>query len=143
MGIIFSRQNLYFQTKPLLLFDKNSGQIPAKSVHRNRNRNQMVLPVPEPKPEPEFRSITKHEYTIRNVEGYNKLLHEVCSYTSTYLLDIFSKFLCLNLQSRNYYRRESYFIDYRNIHPNKLGLGVLARSYIKLIHSSRFNPLGY
>ena len=93
---------------------------------------QCIMPLP-----------LQHEYTIRNVEGYNKLLYEVCSYTSTYLLDIFSKFLCLNLQSGNYYRRESYFIDSRNIHPNKLGLGVLARSYIKLIHSSRFNPLGY
>ena len=86
----------------------------------------------------------QHGYSIRNVEGYNNLLYEVCAYIGTYIIsDIFDKFLCLNLHSGNFYRRESYFRDSKNIHPNKLGLGVLARKYISLIHSSRFNPLGY
>ena len=30
-----------------------------------------------------------------------------------------------------------------DIHPNKKGMGVLARFYIHTIHSKWFNPLGY
>ena len=30
-----------------------------------------------------------------------------------------------------------------DIHPNKKGMGILARFYIFLIHSKWFNPLGY
>ena len=85
----------------------------------------------------------QHAYSIPNVEGYNKLLYEVCSYTSSYLLDIFDDFLCLNLHTGNYFRRESLFVNASNIHPNKRGLGVLAKSYLRVIHSNRFNPFGY
>ena len=93
---------------------------------------QCIIPLP-----------LQHDYSVRNVEGYNRLLYEVCSYTGAYLLDVFDKFLCLNLASGNYYRRESYFIDSKNIHPNKVGLSVLAKGYIKVIHSNRHNPFGY
>jgi hypothetical protein len=30
-----------------------------------------------------------------------------------------------------------------NIHPNKRGMGVLAKVYIYFIHSRWFNPMGY
>ena len=86
----------------------------------------------------------QHKYSIRNVEGYNRLLFHACAYTGTYILsDIFDKFLYLNYASGNLYRRESYFKSPSNIHPNKVGLSVLAKSYIRIIHSNRHNPLGY
>ena len=30
-----------------------------------------------------------------------------------------------------------------DIHPNRRGMGVLARAYIYFIHSRWFNPMGY
>ena len=85
----------------------------------------------------------QHEYSVRNVEEYNKLLYEVCSFTKAYFLDIFNNFLSFDYRSGDYYRCESLFVNTSNIHPNKRGLGVLAKSYIRLIHSKWFNPLGY
>ena len=85
----------------------------------------------------------QHEFSIRNVQEYNKLVYEVCSFTKSYFLDIFEKFLSLDYRTGNYYRCESLFVNTSNVHPNKRGLGVLAKSYLRLIHSNRFNPLGY
>ena len=85
----------------------------------------------------------QHQYTVRNVEQFNKLLFEVCTYTRIYFLNVFSKFLVFDHSRCCYFRNDLYFVDNRNIHLNKLGLSVLARSYIQLIHSNKFNPLGY
>ena len=48
---------------------------------------------------------------------------------------------------QNGYRNQKLFIkldlNKPDIHPNKYGLGVLARCYIFVIRNNRFNPLGY
>ena len=97
---------------------------------------QCLLPLP-----------LQHQYSVKNVEQYNKLLLEVCSYKKVYFLgDLFRKFLVFNLMRGCYLRRESLFMhNYKdNIHPNKLGLSILASYYIRIIHSGpRFNPTGY
>ena len=85
----------------------------------------------------------QHQYSVRNVEQYNKLLFEVCSYMKIYYLDVFKKFLVFNLMRGCYLRRESLFVNKYNVHLNKLGLCILASNYIRLIHSTSFNPLGY
>ena len=97
---------------------------------------QCLLPLP-----------MQHQYSVRNVEQFNKLLLEVCTYKEVYFLGhVFKKFLVFNLMSNCYLRRESLFPNRVNIHPNKLGLSIIASHYIRLIHSNskaRFNPLGY
>ena len=85
----------------------------------------------------------QNEFTVRNVEQYNDLLFEICSFTKTFYFDIFSKFLIYDYSSGYSFRDELLFINSNNIHFNKRGLGILARCYLHLIHSNHFNPLGY
>ena len=85
----------------------------------------------------------QHQYSVRNVEQFNKMLFEVCSFMKVYYLDIFKQFLVYNPHRRCSYRNEYLFFDRRNIHFNRVGLSLLARAYIRCIHSDSFNPLGF
>ena len=85
----------------------------------------------------------QHQYSVRNVEQFNGLLYEVCKFTKNFFLDVFQRFLEYDYFSESFYRDESLFLNNPNIHLNKRGLGILAKSYLKLIHSNQFNPLGY
>ena len=80
----------------------------------------------------------QHNFTEVNVMQYNQLLYEICLLNRIYYLDCFSSFL-----THDGFRSEHLFHNRLNIHPNNRGLSVLARIYLKLIHSRRFNPLGY
>ena len=84
----------------------------------------------------------QNKYTYSNVEEFNKIIMEVCRHAQTFYLDIFNEFLVYNPYYGFSYRHEDLFIHSKNIHLNRLGLSILARRYINLIHSS-FNPLGY
>ena len=84
----------------------------------------------------------QHKFTFRNVQEFNKIIYEVCKHTQMYFLDIFNDFLVFNPRYNSLRRRESLFVDSKNIHLNKFGLSRLARRYINLIHNS-FNPLGF
>ena len=84
----------------------------------------------------------QHNYTFRNVQEFNSVIYEVCKHAQLYFLDIFSEFLVFNPMYNVLRRRESLFVDNKNIHLNKYGLSRLARRYINLIHNS-FNPLGF
>ena len=88
---------------------------------------QCIIPLP-----------VQHIYSIKNVIMFNSLLWEVCSNKKVYIMDCFDMFL-----GRNGYRLEVLFKGRDDVHPNNVGLGLLARCYIKLIHSRNFNPLGY
>ena len=55
---------------------------------------------------------------------------------------MFGEFLYYNNQIGFFRRSEPLFKDVRNIHLNRVGNGMLARSYLKVIHNS-FNPMGY
>ena len=85
----------------------------------------------------------QHQYSVRNVEEFNKVLYEVCSYTETFYLDVFKEFLGFNPHRGCFLRRESLFVNKHNIHFNKFGLSLLARSYLSIIHATAFNPLSY
>ena len=93
---------------------------------------QCLLPLP-----------LQHEFSVQNVEQYNGLLYEVCSYTNCYFHDIFEGFLEYNYYEDCFYRNEYLFVSGKNIHLNKIGLGKLASRYLRLIYSNKFNPLGY
>ena len=83
-------------------------------------------------------------HTTSNVLDMNKLIYDLCSRFHLYYLDVFYSFL--NVWG---YRNDMLFPEYDDkkqcfdIHPNRRGMGVLARRYIYIIHSRWFNPLGY
>jgi alkylated DNA repair dioxygenase AlkB len=83
-------------------------------------------------------------HTVKNVIFMNKLIFDLCSRFKLFYLDILVQFL-----NKYGYRNDSLFPKYDafrksfDIHPNAKGYGILAKCYIYLIHSRRFNPLGY
>ena len=97
-------------------------QIPSASVWF-----QSLIPLPH-----------QHNFTEVNVMQYNDLLYEICITNHIYYLDCFNTFL-----THDGFRIEHLFHSRFNIHPNSRGLSELARIYLKLIHSRRFNPLWY
>ena len=84
------------------------------------------------------------KFTAVNVLQMNNLLYNMCSKFKLFYLDIFPAFL--NTQGGI---NSSLFPKYDtakklfDIHPNRRGMGVLARFYIYIIHSKWFNPFGY
>ena len=87
--------------------------------------------------------IVQHQFTASCVTFFSDLLFEVCSYMKVYYLDVFGFFLKYDYKMQGMFRNEFLFVNKNNIHLNKIGLGILARVYIRIIHSNRFNPLGY
>ena len=84
------------------------------------------------------------KFTERNVIQMNNLIYNMCSRYQLYYLDIFRAFLdargCINPRLFPHFNTNKQYFD---IHPNKKGMGVLARFYIFIIHSKWFNPLGF
>ena len=80
----------------------------------------------------------------RNVLAMNNLIYNLCSKYKLFYIDVFNSFLNShgnrNLSLFPTFDRVKNLWD---IHPNARGMGVLAKHYIYLIHSKRFNPLGY
>ena len=67
------------------------------------------------------------------------MIFDICKKERIYYLNVFWAFL-----GHDGYRNKNLFPKNLNdIHPNKIGVGTLARFYIERIHSKRFNPLGY
>jgi len=83
-------------------------------------------------------------YTVRNVVAMNNLIYRLCSRFKLYYINVLSIFL-----NASGYRDSRLFPEFDkiknefNIHPNKRGMGVLAKVYIYFIHSRWFNPMGY
>ena len=74
-------------------------------------------------------------YVARNLLQFNSMLFDVCKHEKVYMFDVFGMFLL------GIYRNPRLFPEgYRDIHPNKRGLGLLAREYIKRIHCKNFDP---
>lgn len=84
----------------------------------------------------------QHNFTFQNVLQCNQVIFEVCKDTHCFYLNIFDDFLMYNIRHDCKFRRESLFVDSKNIHLNRFGMGRLASRYIQLIHNT-FNPLGY
>ena len=84
------------------------------------------------------------KYISRNVIKMNNLIYEMCSRFKIFYLNVFHAFLNHrgNINS-NLFPGYDVAKKLFDIHPNKKGMGVLARFYIHTIHSKWFNPLGY
>ena len=81
----------------------------------------------------------RNQTTIKNIIDTNCLIFDICRRERIYFLNVFWAFL-----GQDGYRNKLLFPNNMNdIHPNKIGVGTLARFYIERIHSKRFNPLGY
>ena len=81
-----------------------------------------------------------NRFTSRNVLNFNNLLYDLCVKNHIYYVNVFHNLLDIKGCKRNpalFPREES------DCHPNLRGMGVLAKVYIFLIHSRRFNPLGF
>ena len=89
---------------------------------------QPIIPLPE-----------QNRFTINNVLNFNKLLFHICAINGIYYLEnCFSTFLTFDG-----FRNENLFRSWHNIHFNNKGLRTLALIYLNIIHSKKFNPLGY
>ncbi len=84
------------------------------------------------------------KYTVRNVIQMNNMIYNMCSRFRMFYLNIFHAFLdhkgCINTRLFPGYDSNKKCFD---IHPNKRGMGVLAKFYIYIIHSKWFNPEGF
>ena len=75
---------------------------------------------------------------VRNVLEFNKIIFHVCFHERAFMIDVFKSFLYRG------HRNPFLFPNSVNdIHPNRRGLGVLARRYIDIIHSRHFDPLSH
>ena len=75
-------------------------------------------------------------YIARNILRFNDMLYEVCS-MSVYLYLMYFAYFLLG----RYRNPELFPLGFHDIHPNKRGLGLLAREYIMRIHCKHFDPL--
>ena len=89
---------------------------------------QSLLPLPLQRPS-----------MICNVLDLNNLIYNICIRLKVFYMDILERFLDPWTGLRN----AIYFPEADNIHLGKIGTSVLARIYLRQIHSRRFNPLGY
>ena len=103
-------------------------------VPRARIFLQSLLPIPaNGNPKAEF-----------NVISMNNLIYNLCSRYKLFYIDVFNSFL--NSSGNRNLKLFPVYDSIKNlwdIHPNKKGMGVLAKHYIYLIHSKWFNPMGY
>ena len=77
-------------------------------------------------------------YIARNILWFNDMLYKVCKHERVFLFDVFRLFLL------GRYRNPQLFpLGFHDIHPNKRGLGLLAREYIMRIHCKHFDPLSF
>ena len=77
----------------------------------------------------------------------NEMIFDACRKNNSYYIDMMSNFLVADNLGRLVRNEElflqNYIGDFINCHLNFKGIGMLARKYIKRIHSTTFNPLAY
>ena len=94
---------------------------------------QSILPLPIVKP-----------HSAKIVNQMNWLLFNACSKGHIFFLNVFYDFI-----TNNGFRNMNYFSDPKRVggipdcHLNSRGMGILARHYLYIIHTKRFNPLGF
>ena len=104
------------------LIKKIQGQFPMAKIHVQSLLPQKVM----------------NSYTIRNVLNFNAILFNTCVHLRLYYINVFHIFL----DSWKYTLNWGIF-ERDGIHPNKRGMGILARYYLFIIHNKQFNPLGW
>ena len=82
--------------------------------------------------------------TNKMVMDFNRMIWNECTYRRFHFIDAFFPFIKFNRKHNEPYRRFDNFFEDRGIHPSPdKGMGVLARKYIRALHSNYFNPLVY
>jgi len=89
---------------------------------------QSILPIPQ-----------QREMMITDVQDMNVLIFRACMRLKVFFLNVSETFIDPNTRLRD----TRYFPDPKNVHLGKIGTSVLAKIYIRQIHSRHFNPLGY
>ena len=89
---------------------------------------QSILPIP-----------LQRKMMINDVCDMNKLLHRACMRQSVFFLDVTDSFIDQSTGLRDV----RFFPIKGNVHLGPIGTSVLAKIYIRQIHSRSFNPLGY
>jgi len=76
--------------------------------------------------------------------NFNRILFNECIYRKFYFMDVFHSFTKFKRAFSEPIRRFDPLFESNGIHPNpQRGMGVLARFYIRAIHSRYFNPYVY
>ena len=95
---------------------------------------QSLLPIPS----------NGNRFGERNVLDMNRLLFGLCSKNRVFFVDAFTPFLnSFGNRNLSLFPKRDEKKQFLDIHPNDRGMGVLARQYIFLIHSRRFNTLAH
>ena len=82
--------------------------------------------------------------TNSRIIEFNRILFNECVFRRFYFIDVFHSFTKFRRTRNEPIKRFDPLFEVRGIHPNKeKGLGVLARFYIRAIHSKFFDPYVY
>ncbi len=82
--------------------------------------------------------------TNRRVLDFNRMIYNECVFRRFYYIEAFHPFTKFKRARNEPVRRFDHLFEKNGIHPNtERGLGVLARFYIRAIHSKYFNPFVY
>ena len=82
--------------------------------------------------------------TNRRIIDFNRILYNECIFRRFFLIDVFYPFTKFRRALNEPVKRFDPLFEKNGIHPNiDRGMGVLARFYIRAIHSKYFNPLVY
>ena len=74
----------------------------------------------------------------------NRLLFGLCSKNRVFFVDAFTPFLnSFGNRNLSLFPKRDEKKQFLDIYPNDKGMSILARQYIFLIHSRRFNPLAH
>ena len=79
-----------------------------------------------------------HNNVVHNVVRFNNMLLNCCAFEHFYYMNVIPSFI----DKWGMYRNNDLFNrSLRDVHPNKRGMGVLAKFYLFVIHNRTFNPL--
>ncbi len=82
--------------------------------------------------------------TNRRIIDFNRILFNECIFRRFYFIEVFRPFTKFKRAQNEPIKRFDPLFEKTGIHPNiERGMGVLARFYIRAIHSKYFNPFVY
>ena len=82
--------------------------------------------------------------TNKRIIDFNRILFNECVFRRFFFMDVFYPFTKFKRNFKEPVRRYDPLFETNGIHPNpQKGMGVLARFYIRAIHSRYFNPYVY
>ena len=79
--------------------------------------------------------------TNSNVINLNRFIFNECIFRKFYFMDAFEMFRTPHYDTRSPHIRNDRLFELNGIHPNtRRGMGVLAKLYLRALHSRFFNP---